>query len=465
MSLTVELAKRVVATGYVDLPRDSVEWARVGLIDYTGVTLSGSTEASGRIVTAVIEADGQPGPSLIFGRNTRTTPLNAALINGTAAHAQDFDDCSNTIGGHPSAPILPAAIALGEQLGTSGRDLILAYILGFEVETAIARGVHFHHYEKGWHPTATLGVFGSTAACAKLLGLDEAQTATALAIAVSLSSGVKANFGTMVKPLHVGHCSRHGLFAALLAQKGFTANDAAFEHKQGFFEVFNGAGNYWPEKILATWGDPYDIVYPAIAVKQYPCCGSTHPAVDAMINLVDREGLTPEMVRHVDSWTHPRRLAHTDRPDPQSALDAKFSVQYCVACALMHGKVVMQYFDDTAFLDKDVRALMQRIDAAPHPKMSAGSDENYLGAEVRVELQDGRVLSEWVDRAQGRGADAPLSADKLRVKFENCAAAVLPADRIAALYAALEDFENLKTMRAFTDLVATRGDASSAAAE
>lgn len=465
MSLTVELATRIVATNYGDLPDEAVAWARVGLIDYTGVTLAGSTEPSGAMVAAAIEAGEQPGPSLVFGGDRRTTPLNAALINGTAAHAQDFDDCNNSIGGHPSAPILPAAIALGEKLGTSGRDLILAYVLGFETETRIGRGVHFHHYEKGWHPTATLGVFGATAACAKLLGLDADKTATALAIAVSLSSGVKANFGTMVKPLHVGHCSRHGLFAALLAKEGFTANHAAFEHGHGFFEVFNGKGNYWPEKILADWAAPFDIVYPAIAIKQYPCCGSTHPAVDAMINLVDREGLTPEMVKRVDSWTHPRRLAHTNRPDPQSPLDAKFSVQYCVARALMHGKVVMQHFDDTAFRDKDARALMQRIDAAPHPKMTTGSDESYLGAEIRVELKDGRVLSEWVDRAQGRGADAPLSAAKLKVKFEGCAAMVLPADRVAALYAVLEHFEGLKRIRDFTDLVAARPGAATAAAE
>jgi 2-methylcitrate dehydratase PrpD len=184
-----------------------------------------------------------------------------------------------------------------------------------------------------------------------------------------------------------------------------------------------------------------------------------------MINLVDREGLTPEMVKRVDSWTHPRRLAHTNRPDPQSPLDAKFSVQYCVARGLMHGKVVMQHFDDTAFRDKDARALMQRIDAAPHPKMTAGSDASYLGAEIRVELKDGRVLSEWVERAQGRGADAPLSAAKLKVKFEGCAAMVLPADRVAALYAALEHFEGLKRVRDFTDLVAARPGAATAAAE
>lgn len=464
MALTVEFAKKVVSARYEDLPEEAIRWARVGLIDYTGVTLAGSTEPSSKIVGAAIEAGDQPGPSLIFGGDSRTTPLNAALINGTAAHAQDFDDSSNTMGGHPTAPILPAAIALGEKLGTSGRDLLLAYVLGFEVETAIGRGVHLHHYDKGWHPTATLGVFGSAVACARLLGLDEDKTATALAIAVSLSSGVKANFGTMTKPLHVGHTSRHGLFAALMAKEGFTANQAAFEHKQGFFEVFNGKGTYWPEKVLSKWAAPFDIVEPAIGIKQYPCCASTHPAIDAMIDLVDQEGLTPEMVKHIDSWTHPSRLRHTNRPDPQSPLDAKFSVQYCVARALMHGKVVMQHFDDGAYLDKDARALMQRVAAAPHPEMREESSDR-LGAEIRVELKDGRVLSRRVACARGRGAQSPLPADKLKVKFENCAAMVLPSDRVAALYAALESFESLKSMRQFTDLVATRPGARVAAAE
>ena len=464
MQLAGELAKRIVAMSHDDLTEEARHWARVGLIDYTGVTLAGSTEASGKIVSSVLGGQDQPGPSLIFGTATRTTPLNAALINGTASHAQDFDDCNNTIGGHPSAPILPALFALGESLGASGRDVMLAYVLGFEVETSIARGVHFHHYEKGWHPTATMGVFGSTASCAKLMGLDEDTIATAMAIAVSLASGVKANFGTMTKPLHVGHCSRHGLFAAQMAKEGFTANPDAFEHEQGFFEVFNGAGNYWPEKIFETWADPFDIVDPAIAVKQHPCCGSTHPPVDAMINLVEREGLTPEMVKRIESLAHPRRLQHTNRPDPQNPLDAKFSVQYCVARALMHGKVTLQHFDDTAFRDKDVRAVMARVEAGHHPDMPAGSD-NHLGAEIRVETMDGRVLSERVAQARGRGAVDPLPADKIKTKFEDCAALVLPADRIAALYAMLETFEDIDDMRTFTDAAAVPAGAANAAAE
>jgi 2-methylcitrate dehydratase PrpD len=464
MALTVELAKRIAAFSHDDMTDEARHWARVGLIDYTGVTLAGATEPSGKIVTAVVDGADQPGPSLIFGTDKRTTPLNAAIINGTAAHAQDFDDCNNTIGGHPSAPILPALIALAEKTGASGRDTIAAYVLGFEAETAIARGVHFHHYEKGWHPTATMGVFGSTAACAKLLGVDEETTATALAIAVSLASGVKANFGTMTKPLHVGHCSRNGLFAVMMAKEGFTANHGAFEHSQGFFEVFNGAGTYHPERIFETWCDPFDITEPAIAVKQYPCCGSTHPPVDAMLNLVEREGLTPEMVKRIDTMSHPRRLKHTDRADPQSPLDAKFSVQYCLARALMHGKVVLPHFDDTAFLDKDAREVMARVHASPHPDMPASGD-NHLGAEVRVELMDGRVLSERVAQARGRGSVDPLPMDKLKAKFESCAGLVLPADRVAALYAVIEGFEALKTVREYTAAAEVLAGKATAAAE
>lgn len=464
MVLTVELAKRIAAFSHNDMTDEARHWARVGLIDYTGVTLAGSTEPSGRIVTAVVDGADQPGPSLIFGADRRTTPLNAAIINGTASHAQDFDDCSNTMGGHPSAPILSALIALAEKTGASGRDTMLAYVLGFEVETAIARGVHFHHYEKGWHPTATMGVFGSTAACAKLMGVDEETTATALAIAVSLASGVKANFGTMTKPLHVGHSARNGLFAVMMAKEGFTANHGAFEHSHGFFEVFNGAGTYHPEKIFETWCDPFDIVEPGIAVKQYPCCASTHPPVDAMLNLVEREGLTPEMVKRIDTMSHPRRLKHTDRADPQSPLDAKFSVQYCLARALMHGKVVLPHFDDTAYLDKDAREVMQRVHVSPHPDMPASGD-NHLGAEVRVELMDGRVLSERVAQARGRGAADPLPMDKLKTKFENCAGLVLPAERVAALYAKIEGFEALKTVREYTGAAEAPAGAATAAAE
>src|SRR3954469_5123744 len=236
MSIAIELAQRIAAVNYEDLPKDAVHWAKVGVLDTVGVTLAGCRENTAQLAARALGAGA--GPAHIFGTDRRVNPLDAAVINGAASHALDFDDCNNTFGGHPSAPVLSALFALADDVGATGREFIAAYVAGFEAETKIALGVNFHHYMKGWHPTATLGVFGSAAACAHLLKLDAAKTAVALAAAASFASGIKANFGTMMKPLHVGHCSRNGLFAALLAREGYTANAAtAFEHKQGFFNV------------------------------------------------------------------------------------------------------------------------------------------------------------------------------------------------------------------------------------
>src|ERR1700722_20226027 len=244
MTLIEQIAEKIVAIGGDALPREAIEWAKAAILDTVGVTLAGASEDCARIVEQTVAIGGAHGDCLIFGSDRRTGPLDAALINGTAAHALDFDDVSNSLGGHPSAPILPALFALAETQDCDGKAFIAAYVAGFETETRIARGVHFHHYEKGWHPTATLGVFGATAACCHLMGLSAAQTATALAVAASFASGIKANFGTMTKPLHVGHTARNALFAAMLARDGFTANHGAMEHKQGFLEVFNGVGTY-----------------------------------------------------------------------------------------------------------------------------------------------------------------------------------------------------------------------------
>lgn len=423
------LAGRIAATRYDDLPPEAVHWAKTAILDTIGVTLAGAGEPCAAIVAGVL---GSGNECLIFGSSRRAAPLNAALVNGTAAHALDFDDVSNSMGGHPSAPLVPALFALGEVLDCSGTDFITAYVAGFETETRIARGVHFHHYEKGWHPTATLGVFGAAAACCRLMALDPARTATALAIAASLAAGLKANFGTMTKPLHVGHTARDGLFAALLARDGFTANPAALEHKQGFLEVFNGAGNYDAAKIVADWGRPWDIVSPGLGIKQHPCCGSTHPAIDALLALRRDHDLPADRIERIESWTHPRRLAHTDRPDPQSGLDAKFSVQYCLARAALQGQIVLEDFEGDAFRDPDSRALMRRIHAAPY--LDTGPDgAEPLGAEVTVTFRDGQAVSHRVGAALGRGPDNPLPSDALLGKFRNCAGRALPLAKVDAL--------------------------------
>ena len=460
MTIAAELATRINALRYEDLPSDAIHWAKVGILDTIGVTLAGSSDPSARIVNGVLAA--AAGPSLVFGTGRRVNALDAALINGTASHALDFDDCNNTLGGHPSAPILPALFALAEQTGASGREFIAAYVAGFETECKISLGVNFYQYTRGWHPTTTIGVFGAAAACAKLLRLTDEQTATALSIATSLAAGVKSNFGTMVKPLHVGHCARSGLFAALLARDGYTASPIAFEHKQGYFEVFNGAGNYDAAKILPAWGRPWDIVEPGIAIKQYPCCGSTHPAIDAMLMLVREHDLKPEQVERIDSWTHKRRLEHTNRPDPQSTFDAKFSVHYCLARALAARKVAIEHFEGDAYKDAGIRQLMARIHAAPYTTAQFPAD-NHFGAEVKVTLRDGTVHAQKVDQPFGRTSANPLPPELLKEKFVNCALRVLPESSAVQLHAAIEKLEELRDVRELTMLIELKPHRKSAA--
>jgi 2-methylcitrate dehydratase PrpD len=450
MQLAYELSRRCAALRFEDLPPQAVHWAKVGILDTVGVTVAGSVEPSARILGRVIPP--AAGASLVFGSADRSSVLDAALINGTAAHALDFDDCNNTLGGHPSAPILPALFALADERPVDGRAFITAYVAGFETECKLALGVNFHHYTKGWHPTATLGVHGAAAAASHLLRLDTPRRATALAIASSLASGIKANFGTMTKPLHVGHCARNGLFATLLAERDFTANAGEFEHNQGFLEVFNGRGTYDAMRILAHWGAPFDVVEPGIAVKQYPCCGSTHPALDVMLDLVRRHDLREEAVADIECWTHARRLEHTNRPDPQSGLEAKFSLQYCLARALTNRAIRIEHFEGDAFRDPAVQAILPRVHAAAYTtaQFPAG---NHLGAEVKVTTVGGKVLSGKINEALGRTGANPLPMERLREKFENCIGRALPGLCARTLADMIEQLETLADMRALSALL------------
>jgi 2-methylcitrate dehydratase PrpD len=453
VTILEQIAEKIVTIRYDGLPREAIDWAKAAILDTVGVTLAGAGEDCARIVERTVAVGGAHGDCLVFGSDRRTGPLDAALINGTAAHALDFDDVSNTLGGHPSAPLLPAMFALADMQDCDGRAFVTAYVAGFETETRIARGVHFHHYEKGWHPTATLGVFGATASCCHLMGLTAAQTAQALAIAASLASGIKANFGTMTKPLHVGHTARSGLFAAMLVREGFTANDAAMEHQQGFLMVFNGEGNFDAQAMLKDWGNPYDVVRPGPAIKQYPCCGSTHPALDALLALRGEHAMPADKIVRIDSWTHPRRLAHTNRPDPKSGLDAKFSVQYCLARATLQGQIRLEDFEADAHDDPTVRALMTRVHAAPHPDAGT-ANEQALGAEVRVTLDTGEVIAKKVGAALGRGPDNPLPAGALASKFVNCAGRALPPAAVQRLQLMLETLETAPSIKAVVGAIA-----------
>ncbi len=454
MSIAAELAKRIVAMRYEELPPEAVHWAKVSIVDTIGCALAAVDEDAPRIAERVLTEDSYGGPSLIWGTRKRARVLDAAVINGTAAHALDYDDVGSSIGGHPSIPILPGIVALGEALGISGRDLVAAFIVGWETEARIGHAVNMHHYEKGWHPTATLGVFGGTAGAAKLLGLDAQRTATALAIAVSLAAGVKSNFGSMTKPLHAGQSTRHGVYAAMLAKEGFTAQPEAFEHQQGFFEVFNGAGSYDASRIFAHWADPLDILDPGVGLKQYPCCASTHSAIDATLLLREKHGLTPDRVASIESITHARALAHTNRPDPRSTLDAKFSVQYCIARALLHGEVTFAHFEGTSYRDPQVRELLSRIDVRPHDHQPKGEGmEEHFECDLHITTHDGKRLSAHVAQPL-RGPKNLAPPDRLQAKFHDCAARALQADAVGGVYDAINRIETCADLRELTRLLA-----------
>ena len=418
------------------------ELATAAILDVIGVTLAGAGEQCARIMSQVVCPGGTSGRVPVIGAGICANALDAALINGTASHALDFDDFAYEFGGHHSVPVIVPVFSLAAERGLSGREVLLAYLVGVETEVRLGRALNFHHYDKGWHPTATLGVFGATAASARCIGLSREQTTTALAIAASLASGIKANFGTMTKPLHVGHCARSGLMAALLAEKGFSASPDAFEHRQGFFDVYNGAQTYAVERIFESWAQPLEIEDPAVGLKQFACCGSTHPAIMMALRLVREEGIRADAVSEIAILVSGRRLSHINKAMPKSPLEAKFSVQYTVARALIDGAVRLEHFEGTAFADEAVRRLLEKTQVGVLPE-AGGDASKHFGAEVTVTLRDGRRLSRRIDDMVGRGADNPMSSEEVWEKFSDCARRTLPADRIRPLFDLLQDLSAL----------------------
>jgi 2-methylcitrate dehydratase PrpD len=452
MRLARELAERIQALRYDELPAAAIDASRVAVLDTLGVMLAGSRERAPQIVQEVLGLEATSGPSLVFGTARRVGCLDAALVNGTAAHVLDFDNTASNLGGHVSAVMVPALFAAAEAFGASGRDLLLGHTAGFETGR-LGLAVNPRHSDRGWHPTSTLGVFAVAAGCARMLGLSVTETETALALCTSLAAGTKANFGTMAKSLHAGQCARGGLLAVLLARKGFTANPDAFEHKQGFFRLFGGEGEYDAQRVLAGWLAPYDIVEPGASYKLYPCCYSTHAAVQGALELVRRHGaFAPDAIARVEVAAHTSRLLHTDRPDPTSALEAKFSVQYCVARALLEGKVALAHFDDDAHRDAQVRSVLPRVHAGPYTGPLSSPDDPF-DAEVRVTLTDGRDLRVKVDRPIGRTAAEPIPYAALQAKFRDCAGQVSGEEAAARAARAIDALETLGAVRELTTVL------------
>ncbi|MCJ8150257.1 MmgE/PrpD family protein [Shinella sedimenti] len=443
MSLSRELAARVVALDPNSFDPDAAKWARNAIADMIGCTLLGAP-------TDTTDAARMPelygaGSCLVLGRRERLGMLDAAFVNGTAGHALDYDDTSKSLSGHPTVIIVPGLLALAEMRGASGKDFIDAYIIGVEAATRFARGVNFQHYEKGWHPTATLGIFGAAVAASVLMELSQDEIANAISISASLASGLKANFGTSTKPLHAGIAARNGLFAALMASKGVAGSPVALEHPQGFLEVFNGAGNYNIDRMLTGWAEPLDLLAPGISIKKYPCVYSVHGAIDAAIQLHDGPLGNTAAVTDVLVRMHPRRLLPHVRNPATSALNAKFSLPYAVARGLVNGAVLLDHFEDAALHDPSVTRIMGLIRMEPHD-----DDANDYGAEVVVTLEDGTVLRQTVAAPLGRGPEAPLPQEMLEAKFIDCARRSLTDDGATKIFGQLMRLDELPTIADLT---------------
>ncbi len=435
-SVIERLADYVAAERFEALPEATVAAAGQAILDTVGVMLAGSREQTAARGRALIAQRPGSGQATVVGTPRRASIEDAALVNGIAAHALDYDDLSRSLSGHPSVPVLPAALALAEREHASGAALLTAFVAGVEVEAKLGRALNPAHYEAGWHATSTLGVFGAAAAAARLLGLPAGRTAHALAIAASMASGIKANFGTDCKPLHVGHASRCGLEAALLAAAGFTGNTRALEHRHGFGATYCAGDPPAWELAVSGLGRPHEVADPGIGVKRYPACASTHQALDATLDLIESYGIEAAAVERVEcgvSYMAPNQLIY-DRAE--TGLQGKFSMPYCVAVSLLDRTVGLGQFADERVRRPDVQALMPRVRMFVHPEQTTRDSLPRRFSEVTLTLTDGRRLQRRVYEAKGQPGN-PLKADELDAKFRDCAACVLPADRIEALLAAL----------------------------
>lgn len=432
-------------------PRTRAIAARA-FLDTVGVILAGVNEDASRVVRRVIAGEGR-GSAAIFGTATRTSPSNAAFANGTAAHALDFDDMCFVSLAHPSAPLVPACIATAESAGISGRSALDAYIVGFEIEARLGRVMNPRHYERGWHCTSTLGTVGAAAACSRLLGLDAAATAHALAIAASEASGLKENFGTMVKPLHAGLAARNGVLAALLARGGLTASAQAFDGPQGFLQAFDSAGAGIGGAV-ADLGSRWEIADTGITVKLYPSCAGTHPTLDAVLDLRREHPFTADDVARIDVDVDSITPTILIYPSPESGLEGKFSLPFCAAAAVVFGRVDVDTFDDTALADPRVVSLMPRVAMRVDSSLD-GVGPPLTEARVTISLTDGRTLRQNAHGARGY-PDRPAGDAELHAKFTTCARRVLDEDETARALGLLQRIDAIDDVRALTDALIRR---------
>jgi len=454
MSATARVAEFVVKTALADCPDAAVAQVRRAALDTLGVMLAGAVEPAAVAVRAVIRAEGGTPLCTVVGTPLRTAPTWAALANGTAGHAHDFDDTNFVLLGHPSVPLLATALACAEAETTDGASIVLGYLIGFEVSAALGLALNPDHYKRGWHATATIGTLGCAAAACRVLGLDAGQTRHALGLAASLASGLKENFGSMTKPFHAGHAARNGVFAAMVAREGLTASDSALEGRQGYAAAFSQT-TLAPDAFDAL-GQRWQVLTSGIAIKPYPSCALTHSAIDALLALRARHGLAADQVAEVSVGVNhvvPDVLRHAS---PTSGLERKFSMQFCAAAALATGRVDLGSFGDGPVTDTGTRELMGRVRMVVDPKLPDGLNE-HAWTRVSVRLRDGRTLESAPRGASGH-PDQPLTDAQLRDKFLACAIPLIGAGEAEGVAAQLTHLEDIPDIRALTARLVTARD-------
>jgi 2-methylcitrate dehydratase PrpD len=443
MNATDRLANFIIQTRFETIPEAVIEKAKEAVVDFIGCVLAGSRHAAGRKIVEYIRYLGGIEESTVMGMGFKTSSPFAGLANGVMAHAEDFDDISFSVPGHPTVPLLPAVFSIGEKAGISGRDLLTAYVIGFEVICKVGRSLSPHLYQRGWHATSVLGVLGSAAASSWILNLDKERVIHGLGIASSMASGLRANLGSMTKPLHVGLAAQNGIVAASLAEKGWTANPQALEERTGLFPVLAGT---WDMNLgINHLGDPFDFISPGITFKQYPSCAETHPALDAVIGLMNENRIEADTILSIDCIVTPMDRDVLVYHHPKNATEGKFSLEFCVAIGILERKAGLSQFIDEKVRDPKIVEMMKKVRMEADPALSP---DGYTGAAtvVSLKLKDGTILNRRVNQPKGNPED-PLSREELLDKFRSCASSSLDGGSIERIIEKVLNIEKLNSIR------------------
>jgi 2-methylcitrate dehydratase PrpD len=451
MRIGEQIAKFVSAFPAREIPEGVVERAKAAIMDCIGVALAGLHEECSLMVRRVVESMGGSPQATLWGTGERTSVALAALANGTAAHALDFDDTNPVMLAHPSVQLVPGLWALGEFRHRSGRDILTAYVIGFEVGATLGRALNPHHVANGWLPVGTLGPLMQAAACARLFELTPRQTQMAIGIAANLASGLRCNSGTMAKPLLAGHASWGGTLAAMLALEGVTANPNALEDRFGYFENFGRYDALVLERAINSLGDLWQIVESGISFKLYPCCAGAHVLIDCALDIAQRHSPHPDQIESIDIRAPAGLRIALRCTRPQTVLEARFSLEYCVSRAILDRQMGVAQFCEQKIQDSGVRRLMERVRPTFYDgaAMKGGARVDSLPVEIRVNLKDGSKLLAHGEYAKGTRQNS-ISQEELEGKFGHCCWGKLSAPRIVEVVQRLRNLDQVEDMAELT---------------